>query len=126
MLDYEAFYESALRSRLEKALGAVEIKGRLVMTSADGIVARFAAAEAGILLSRQVSYLIGGTMAWSADGRSLAAGDERLADKPDDMWLRPYDRKSGIADAMNAYLAWELDLVDQIEEDGTTDFQLFR
>lgn len=115
----------AVRSRLEKGLNETPIKGRLVVTSGDGVVARLAAAEAAKLVSTPVSCLIGGTDAWSAAGLPLAEGEENMADAPDDMWLRPYDRSSGIAEAMNTYLSWEVDLVDQIDRDGTTDFQLF-
>ena len=115
----------AVRSRLEKGLNETPIKGRLVVTSGDGVVARLAAAEAAKLVSTPVSCLIGGTDAWSAAGLPLAEGEENMADAPDDMWLRPYDRSSGIAKAMNTYLSWEVGLVDQIDRDGTTDFQLF-
>ena len=33
--------------------------------------------------------------------------------------LRPYDRNSGIEDAMKAYLTWEIELVRRIERDET-------
>ena len=115
----------AVRSRIAKALTVIPIQGRLVMTSGDGVVARLAAADAGELVSAPVSCLAGGTNAWSAAGLQLADGEENMADNPDDMWLRPYDRSSGTKEAMNTYLSWEVDLVDQIERDGTTDFQLF-
>jgi rhodanese-related sulfurtransferase len=115
----------AVRSRLEKGLDAASIKGRLVITSGDGMVARLAAAEAADIVSTPVSCLVGGTDAWSEAGLPLADGEENMADSPDDMWLRPYDRSSGIAEAMNTYLSWEVDLVDQINRDGTTHFQLF-
>ena len=39
-----------------------------------------------------------------------------------DFYLRPYDRNSGIEEAMNAYLSWEIDLVHEIERDGTVVF----
>jgi rhodanese-related sulfurtransferase len=115
----------AVRSRIEKALEAIPATGRLVMTSGDGVIARLAAVEAGELVSTPVSFLAGGTAAWSAAGLPLTDGEENMADTPDDMWLRPYDRASGVAEAMNTYLSWEVDLVDQIERDGTTDYQLF-
>jgi rhodanese-related sulfurtransferase len=115
----------AVRSRLEKGLDAIPIKGLLVMTSGDGLVARLAAVEAENLISTSVAVLAGGTGAWSAAGSPMIDGEENMADIPDDMWLRPYDRSNGVAEAMNTYLSWEVDLVDQIDRDGTTDFQLF-
>lgn len=33
-----------------------------------------------------------------------------------------YDRNSGIEEAMNAYLSWEIDLVHEIRRDGTIAF----
>ena len=70
-------------------------------------------------------YLDGGTRAWTASGRALADGEENMADEADDMWLRPYDRTGGVEQAMNEYLAWEIDLVDQIERDGSARFRAY-
>jgi hypothetical protein len=36
--------------------------------------------------------------------------------------LRAYDRNSGVEEAMNAYLTWEIDLVNEIQRDGTIAF----
>ena len=84
--------------------------------AAAALTARLAAAETDEV------YLDGGTAAWIASGRALTDGEENMADVTDDMWLRPYDRDGGIEEAMNEYLAWEIDLVDQIERDGTARF----
>ena len=113
----------AVRSRLETGLGRVPVAGRLVLTSDDGVVARLAAPEAAALTGAQVSVLSGGNAAWMAAGKDTAAGEENMADEPNDVWLRPHDRSEGIAEAMNEYLSWEVDLVRQVEEDGTTDFR---
>ena len=43
-----------------------------------------------------------------------------------DFYLRPYDRNSGIEEAMHAYLSWEVDLVHEIERDGTVRFGVLR
>ena len=115
----------AIRARLALALEAVPVKGTLVMTSDDGLLAQLAAGDAEDMVATPVRYLIGGTAAWSAAGMPLEDGDGQMADTSADMWLRPYDRSTGVAEAMNAYLAWELELVNQVEEDGTTNFQFF-
>jgi hypothetical protein len=39
-----------------------------------------------------------------------------------DFYLRPYDRNEGVEAAMQAYLSWEIDLVGEIERDGTVTF----
>ena len=122
-LDYRAGHIPgawfAVRSRLAAALDRVPGSANLVFTSDDGRLARLAAAETDGV------YLDGGTAAWTAGGRALADGEENMADVADDMWLRPYDRAGGVEEAMNEYLAWEIDLVDQIERDGTARFRAY-
>jgi hypothetical protein len=46
-----------------------------------------------------------------------------MADEPIDLWLKPYERPNDHEAAMNAYLSWEIDLLDRIERDGTTHFR---
>ncbi len=71
----------------------------------------------------EVTALEGGTAAWRAAGRPLAAD---RTDPPDaaciDSHLRPYDRNTGIEAAMRAYLSWEIDLVREIARDPTVRF----
>jgi 3-mercaptopyruvate sulfurtransferase SseA len=75
------------------------------------------------LTKAEVSVLRGGTAAWAAAGGTLEANRR---DPPDeaciDFYLRPYDRNSGVEAAMHAYLSWEIDLVHEIERDGTVAF----
>ncbi len=122
-LDYRAGHIPgawfAVRSRLAQALERVPGAANMVFASDDGRLARLAAAETDGI------YLEGGTSAWIASGRDLADGEENMADVADDMWLRPYDRPGGVEQAMNEYLAWEIDLVDQIERDGTARFRAY-
>ncbi len=110
----------ALRSRLEEARACLPADSAVVLTSADGVVARLAAGE-----SADAAWLEGGTAAWIAAGLDTADGEERMATASDDVWLRPYDRGGDVTQAMNAYLEWELALVRQIEADGTTRFRRF-
>ena len=113
----------AVRARLEKALDTLPESERLVLTCEDGVLSRIAAAEATTLSKAPVAVLDGGNAAWSAAGFELASGEESMADTPDDVWLKPYDRNTDITAAMNEYLAWEIDLVRQIEADGTARFR---
>ncbi len=95
----------------------------VVITSPDGLLARLAVPEVKALTTADVRVLDGGTQAWHAYGRPLL---KDRTNPPDDacidFYLRPYDRNSGIEDAMNAYLSWEIDLVHEIERDGTVVF----
>ena len=45
-----------------------------------------------------------------------------MADEAIDVWLKPYERPNDTAKAMGDYLAWEVDLLQRIERDGTTNF----
>jgi rhodanese-related sulfurtransferase len=111
----------AIRARLGQALGKLPA-GELVMTSEDGAVARFAAAELGA--GRPVKVLAGGTAAWKAAGFPLETGTGRLADEPDDVALSARDRPADRERWMREYLAWEIDLVNQIARDADCRFRL--
>jgi hypothetical protein len=45
-----------------------------------------------------------------------------MADDAVDVWLKPYERSNDTEAAMNAYLSWEVDLLERIKQDGTTRF----
>jgi rhodanese-related sulfurtransferase len=113
----------AIRARLATSLAKLPGDGSIVVTSPDGINARFAAAELAALTKRSVLTLKGGTVAWRKAGHELVAGDERLADDPDDVWYKPYDNRQGVEQAMKDYLSWEVALVDQLKRDGDTRFR---
>ena len=103
------------------ALKKIPRPAALVLTSEDGALAQLAAAEIG------AQALTGGTAAWAA-GHPLAGGPGRMADEPDDVWLKPYERNASPSDAraaMNEYLRWEVNLVQQIARDGTARFRKF-
>ena len=112
----------AIRARLDEALPKLPGEGMLVLTSSDGVLAALAAPELAALTRRPVKALSGGTAAWRAAGLPLAAGAERMADEPIDVWQRPYDRSGGVEAAMADYLRWEVALVDQVKRDGDARF----
>ena len=90
----------------------------LVLTSEDGTLAAFAAAEVG------GTALAGGTAAWAASGRPLQAGQGELLSAPVDVYRRPYEGTGVDPVAMQAYLDWEYGLVAQLERDGTHGFSV--
>jgi rhodanese-related sulfurtransferase len=112
----------AIRSRLARALAKIPPRGTLVLTSDDGVVAALAAPEVFAAPNHPVRYLEGGNAAWQAAGHPLTAADPNMADEAVDAWLKPYERPSDTAKAMNEYLAWEVDLLARIERDGTVNF----
>jgi rhodanese-related sulfurtransferase len=115
-----------VRTRLDALAAAVAGARHVVVTSPDGGLARLAVAELQGLAGRaEVRALEGGTEAWHAFGRPL--NKDRMTPPDDacvDVYLRPYDRNSGVEEAMHAYLSWEIDLVHEIERDGTVHFGL--
>ncbi len=115
----------AIRSRLDRALAKIPLRGELVLTSEDGVLAGLAVAEALALVKYPVRWLKGGNAAWVAAGFPLAT-DAKMAEDPIDVWLRPYEQSGDNEAAMNAYLSWEVDLLDRIKRDGTCHFSVPR
>jgi rhodanese-related sulfurtransferase len=113
----------AIRARLAEALPNFPAEGDLVLTSEDGTIARFAAAEQRG--RRPVKVLAGGTAAWKAAGLPLETGMGRLASEPDDVSVSARDRPPAERERyMREYLAWEIDLVNQIARDTDCRFRL--
>jgi rhodanese-related sulfurtransferase len=114
----------AIRSRLERALKKIPLRGMLVLTSEDGVLAQFAAPEAQALLDIPVRALAGGNAAWRNGGYAFST-EPAMADEPVDMWRKPYERGSDInvaKAAMNEYLTWETSLLPRIARDGSANF----
>jgi rhodanese-related sulfurtransferase len=111
----------AIRSRLEHALAKIAPRGDVILTSEDGVLASLAVNDARALTERPVFWLNGGNAAWAAAGFPFSTA-EKMADEPLDVWLKPYERPSDNEAAMNAYLSWEVALLERIKKDGTTRF----
>ena len=117
----------AVRARLAQALDQLPLDqlpaaGELVLTSEDGAIARFAAAE--IDAHRPAKFVAGGNAAWQAAGLPFETGMANLADEPDDVSLSARDRPADRERFMREYLAWEIDLVNQIARDSDCRFRL--
>lgn len=112
-----------VRARLARALDG--LAGRVVLTSADGLLARVALPQARALTGADVQALAGGTDRWMAEGRATASGLERVVGETDDVWYKPYEHRGAHERFMRDYLTWEVALVEQIERDGTTRFRTF-
>ena len=115
----------ALRERLDIALQAVSPAQTLVFTCPNGDLAALAAAGfVPTARHRSVRVLEGGTSAWVAAGLALEVGPERLASPADDVRLKAREMNSDIEAAMRAYLAWEIDLVNQMAVDDDHRFRV--
>ena len=131
-LEYSKLYRNghipgawfATRTRLGAALEKLPPAESIVLASPDGDLARIAAAELARTATLPVYALEGGTRAWTVAGYPLAKEADRMADTPDDVWLPARERGSDRESAMRAYLAWEIDLVNQMAMDDDARFKV--
>ena len=117
-----------VRSRIALCAERLPGVGMVMVTSPDGRLAHYAARE--LQQARRdlvVRVLKGGTDAWVASGRELSDGLDRRETlcEVDDLWWKPYDHQGGVRQAMEAYLTWEVGLVEQVERDGLVEFRRF-
>ncbi len=112
-----------IRTRLSALGASLAAAKQVVVAAPDGTLAALAVPELRGLTGADLRVLEGGTAAWKAAGQTLAKDRTVPADKDCvDFYLRPYDRNSGVEEAMHAYLSWEIDLVHEIVRDGTVRF----
>ncbi|MFN0314045.1 MAG: rhodanese-like domain-containing protein [Burkholderiales bacterium] len=112
-----------IRSRLTEVLANLESPRELFITSPDGVLAHYAARDIAALKPEiSVRVLEGGTRAWTGAGYPVASGPEKFACEPNDIWYKPYEQAGGVRKAMEDYLAWEVNLMPQIERDGDAKF----
>lgn len=121
-----SFY--AMRSRLAQALQAFGADRPLVFTCADGRVSPYAAQDALALGQADVAVLAGGRAAWRAAGlpTEICPGDHDplLLTATDDMWYPPYARRTGLTEAMQQYLTWEVNLLEQLAREPYLQFRI--
>ena len=116
----------ATRTRLGAALEKLRPAECIVLTSPDGDLAHVAAAQLARTSALPVQALGGGTRAWTMAGYPLASGDDRMAEMPDDVWLPAREQGGDRESAMRAYLAWEIDLVNQMATDDDHRFKVVK
>ena len=93
-----------------------------ILTSEDGVLAGLAVAEAQRAHEVRRSTFSKAAMPPGPPPASRSPPTSKMADEPLDVWLKPYERPNDNEAAMNAYLSWEIDLLDRIKRDGTTHF----
>ncbi len=112
------------RGRLAAALPKLPQVEALVFTSPDGVLAGLAAADAAKEAACPVYLLSGGTDAWIGAGYALEEGPTHMAGEADDVWLSARELGKNREEAMLEYLAWEIDLVNQMATDDDHRFQV--
>ena len=113
-----------LRSALVRTLASTAVSGSpLVLTSADGIMARLAASDLVELGFEDVLVLEGGNAAWYGAGLTPASGPTHLLSPRDDLWLASSERPGDVRANVMAYLDWETSLLAAIERGGFVPFR---
>jgi 3-mercaptopyruvate sulfurtransferase SseA len=116
----------AVRARLAETRAKIGAPTEIVLTGGDALLARLAAADAAALWpAARIAVLEGGNPAWYAAGYVAEAGLERATTATDDVWYKPYDHREDAARHMQAYLDWEVALVEQVKRDPTIFFRAF-
>jgi hypothetical protein len=93
------------------------------LTSADGTLARLAAAELLWTTQRRVLALAGGTSAWIASGRGEPGrGLDQPALDPSEALPQPRSLEQRRV-ALAAYVRWGDEIVEQLERDGLVRFR---
>jgi len=112
----------AIRSRLGERREKLAQSGVIVCTSPDGVFARYAAADLARLTTVPVKVLAGGFAAWRSAGLPIESGETLMWEPNEDVYYKPYDRKSQVEQAMQDYLDWEVALMDKIGRDTDVRF----
>ena len=116
----------AVRSRLDEAHARLPQAKSLVLTSEDGLLAHLAAPEAAALWPQApVQVLEDGNSAWFASGLGVESGLERVTTTADDVWYKPYDHAADYEKHAREYLAWEVELLEQIKRDPAIRFRSY-
>ena len=124
--DSTAYVESHVpgaRWCLRSALASVASGPPVVLTSADGVMARLAARDLAELGRKDDLVLDGGTAAWCAAGLPAERGPTHLLSPRDDLWLASSERLGDERANVTAYLEWETSLLTAIERGGFVPFR---
>ncbi len=113
------------RPQLAKAVAKLGKAKTIVLTSPDAVRARLASLDLAELTDARIAVLEGGTDAWVKAGLPT----EESADTPSNeeiidhlVWVA--GRRTGNQDEMKQYLAWEQQLVAQLERDDNLPFRI--
>jgi rhodanese-related sulfurtransferase len=113
-----------LRSRFAADAVRLPASPAPVLTSPDGILARYAAQELAQAMGRPVTVLDGGTQAWAEAGYPIESDRHEYVSPAIDVYKRPYEGTDSTPQAMRAYIEWELQLVAQLAKDGVANFNV--
>jgi len=118
------------RARLEESIKRMQPSASFVVTGNDTALAALAAQDLAKLTGKPVSVLDGGNAAWRKAGLPLKSGMEKAGTAVDDIFVQPFlwgqldPASPEFRKAAEDYLAWELQLPEQLDRAKETDFKL--
>jgi rhodanese-related sulfurtransferase len=112
------------RSTLVRTPELLHGRGQVVLTSADGVLAKLAASELRQLTDVSVAALEGGTDAWAAAGFPFEDTGPRVAITAADS-LPPAPTLDQSRATFAKYVQWGNEITAQLERDGIVAFRAF-
>ncbi len=119
-----------IRSRLDESMKKMPPSAGFVVTGTDTALAALIAQDLVKRTGKPVSVLAGGNAAWRKAGLPLKSGMEKAGTLVDDIFVQPFlwgqldPASAEFRKAANDYLAWELQLPEQLKRAQETDFKL--
>jgi rhodanese-related sulfurtransferase len=119
-----------IRARLGESIRKMPPSASFVVTGNETALAAFTANDLAKLTGKAVSVLAGGNAAWRKAGLPLKSGMEKAGTLVDDIFVQPFlwgqldPASAEFCKAANDYLAWELQLPEQLDRAKETDFKL--
>jgi len=112
------------RSNLTEDLKKLPKAELYVLTSSDSALAQLAVYQTEKITETDAAFVQGGTDAWKAAGLPLEQGPTNLASEVNDIRLKAREQNQDMEEAMREYLAWEIELVNQMATDDDQRFQV--
>ena len=119
-----------IRARLGESIKVMPPSERFVVTGDDPSLTALSAHDLASLTGKPVSVLSGGNAAWRMAGLPLKSGMEKPGTVVDDVFVQPFlwgqldPNSAEFRKAADAYIAWELQLPEQLDRAKETDFKL--
>jgi len=105
----------AIRPRIAQAV--TDVAQPVVLIADNAEIAAAASLDLTELGVKEISVLAGGAKAWRADGQSLNSTPDNPPDSDRiDFVFHTHQRHDGNVEAARAYLAWEVDLVERLDD----------
>jgi 3-mercaptopyruvate sulfurtransferase SseA len=118
------------RARLGESIKKMPPSAGFVVTGNETTLATLTAEELAKLTRKPVNVLEGGNAAWRNAGLPLNSGMEKPGNPVDDIFVQPFlwgqldPASAEFRKAANDYLAWELQLPEQLNRAQETNFKL--